>query len=358
MHQIMTDLDIDVEELRQSIRAEYKEVALNPSKGFHFHTGRNLTPLLGYDDDLLTNVPESAIESFAGTGNPFTLGEIKLGERVVDVACGAGIDSFIAANKVGKTGYVIGVDMTSAMVQKARQALARTDLTNLEFCHGYSEDLPVDDEWADVVILNGALNLMPDKNATLQEMARVLKPGGRLQLADILVDRAVSLEGKQQIHLWTGCIAGALMESELEEAVLNAGFVDFEITWRDEVFDGAPQASSAANFGTVGITFRARKPFSFEEWKQAIIAYQETKPADNAPQPVFEADAFYDAGDAGCAMGPIDKIATLLNDLESGQHLEVRATDSTVPVDLLAWLSITGHMLVEEQESHFLIKRK
>jgi arsenite methyltransferase len=195
---------LDVGGLREAIREEYAEVASSPEKGFHFHTGRPLAHMLEYADEWLEGIPESSIESFAGTGNPFSLGEILPGERVVDVGCGAGIDSLIAAKKVGSDGRVIGVDMTSSMLEKARHAAHEVGLKNVEFREGYAESLPADEGWADVVISNGVLNLMPDKDATLTEMSRVLKPGGRLQIGDILVQKAVPESAKRKIDLWTG----------------------------------------------------------------------------------------------------------------------------------------------------------
>ena len=195
---------LDREVLREAIRGEYEVVAEDPNKGFHFHTGRPLARILGYQDAWLEGIPEASIESFAGTGNPFSLGEIGVGERVVDVGCGAGIDSLIAAIMSGETGQVVGVDMTPAMLEKAKGSAAAAKLLNVEFRAGYGESVPVPDAWADVVISNGALNLMPDKVAVLREMARVLKPNGRLQLGDILVAKEVPQGAKEDIDLWTG----------------------------------------------------------------------------------------------------------------------------------------------------------
>lgn len=195
---------LDLESLRAAIQGEYEQVALEPERGFHFHTGRPLARLLGYPEEWLAGLPETSIESFAGTGNPFSLGELKPGERVVDMGSGAGIDSLIAAKMVGPIGQVIGVDMTPAMLNKARRAAAEAGLTNVEFRDGYAEALPVPDGWADVVISNGVLNLMPDKAAALQEMTRVLKPTGRIQIGDILVQKAVPESAKRKIDLWTG----------------------------------------------------------------------------------------------------------------------------------------------------------
>jgi arsenite methyltransferase len=195
---------LDINVLRQAIQEEYDEVASHPQKGFHFHTGRPLAHMLEYQDEWLEGIPESCIESFAGTGNPFSLGELSSGERVVDVGCGAGIDSLIAAKKVGPDGRVLGVDMTPSMLKKARQAAEEAGLRNVQFREGYAEALPVDDGWADIVISNGVLNLMPDKDAALEVMSRVLKPGGRLQIGDILVQKAVPEGAKRKIDLWTG----------------------------------------------------------------------------------------------------------------------------------------------------------
>jgi arsenite methyltransferase len=196
--------DVNLTDLRQAIQAEYKVVAEHPDHGFHFHTGQPLAALLGYSEAWLEGIPETVVVSFAGTGNPFSLGEMKPGDHVVDVGSGAGLDSLIAAKMVGQTGRVVGVDMTPAMLTKARQAGRDAGLDNVEFREGFGEALPVFDDWADVLISNGVLNLMPDKSVALGEMARVLKPGGRLQIADILVEKPVPDGAKRDIDLWTG----------------------------------------------------------------------------------------------------------------------------------------------------------
>ena len=200
----LDELGLDREELRSAIREEYREVAEHPDKGFHFHTGRKLAELLEYTDDLLQGIPDASIESFAGTGNPFSLGDIEAGETVVDVGCGAGIDSLIAARLVGENGRVIGVDMTPQMLEKARRAQRETGLEQVEFVEGTAEALPVENESVDVIISNGVFNLTPDKPLTLNEWNRVLAPGGRIQIADILVDRPVPEGAKRDIDLWTG----------------------------------------------------------------------------------------------------------------------------------------------------------
>lgn len=197
-------VDVDTETLRRAIRDEYREVAEDPLKGFHFHTGRRLTSIVGYKDEWFKGVSELAIESFAGTGNPFAMGELAAGERVVDVGSGGGIDSLIAARMVGPRGEVVGIDMTPAMLEKARAAAAESGIDNVEFREAYMEELPVSDGWADVVISNGVLNLTPDKQKAVGEMFRVLRSGGRLQIGDILVRREVPEGAKKKIDLWTG----------------------------------------------------------------------------------------------------------------------------------------------------------
>lgn len=195
---------LDIQVLRRAIQDEYAMVAAEPEQGFHFHTGRPLARILKYEDEWLTGVPEETIASFAGTGNPFSLGVLRPGERVLDVGCGAGIDSLIAARMVAPDGEVIGIDMTQPMLDRARESAEAGGFRNVRFDHGLAESLPVEDAWADVVISNGVLNLFPDKVAGLQEMARALKSGGRLQIGDILVQKDVGDRARSDVDLWKG----------------------------------------------------------------------------------------------------------------------------------------------------------
>lgn len=195
---------ISADQLRQEIKNEYTNVALDPTKGYHFHTGRRAATLLGYDPALYEGLPEGNIASFAGTGNPFSLGPIHPGETVVDIGSGAGFDSLIAGRLVGPTGRVIGFDMTEEMLKKARAGAAAMGASQVEFREALAESLPLPDAFADVVISNGVLNLMLDKTATLTEWFRILKPGGRLQVGDILVEREVPADALDDISLWTG----------------------------------------------------------------------------------------------------------------------------------------------------------
>jgi SAM-dependent methyltransferase len=195
---------VDREQLRQQIQAKYTDVALEPEQGFHFHTGRPLAAMLGYSDADVDALPASTVESFAGTGNPFSLGALRPGEAVLDIGCGAGFDTLIAARQVGPTGSVIAIDMTEAMLEKTRAGAAALDLRNVEARLGYAETLPVGDAAIDVVISNGVINLTPDKVQAMREVWRVLRPGGRFQIADIIVHKEVPQDAKDDLDLWSG----------------------------------------------------------------------------------------------------------------------------------------------------------
>ena len=195
---------VDREVLRRSIAAKYSEVATNPQLGFHFHTGRPLALMLGYPSELIDRLPPATVASFAGTGNPFLFGELHAGEHVVDVGCGAGLDTLIAAHQVGPAGRVVAVDMTPEMRVKTEQGARELGLSNVEVREGFAEALPVQDHTADVIISNGVVNLCPDKRAVFREMRRVLKPGGRIQIGDILVHKEVPQDAKDDIALWSG----------------------------------------------------------------------------------------------------------------------------------------------------------
>ena len=198
------ELLVDAGALREQVRAKYREVAADPGASFHFHTGRDLADRLGYEAGAVGALPDRAVESFAGVGNPFSLRPLAPGDKVVDVGSGAGFDSFIAAAQVGPGGQVVGVDMTPEMLAKSRQTAAALGLSHVDFRDGFAEVLPVSDGWADVVISNGVINLCADKQAVFAEILRVLRPGGRLQFADIANGRPVPMEALRDIDLWTG----------------------------------------------------------------------------------------------------------------------------------------------------------
>jgi len=195
---------VDACELRFEIQAKYAAVATEPEASYHFHTGRPIAERCRYDMAEVDALPEIAVESFAGVANPFEFRTIQPGERVVDLGSGAGMDCFLAARAAGSTGSVIGIDMTVAMLDKARSTAAAMELDNVDFHEGLIEELPVDDGWADAIISNGVINLAPDKEAVFAEIFRALKPGGVLQFADIANGAPVPEDARRQVDLWTG----------------------------------------------------------------------------------------------------------------------------------------------------------
>jgi arsenite methyltransferase len=195
---------VDTEQLREEVQSKYRGVATAPNATYHFHTGRVAAGRLGYDMSVVDSLPERAVESFAGVGNPFELRALEPGERIVDAGSGAGFDSFVAARQVGPNGYVAGVDMTPEMLDKSTATAGVLALQNVEFRKGLLEEMPVEDGWADVVISNGVINLCPDKRAAFNEIRRLLRPGGYLQFADIANGKPVPPEALRDIDLWTG----------------------------------------------------------------------------------------------------------------------------------------------------------
>ena len=199
-----TELLVDVDTLRTQVRTKYREVALDPHGEHHFHTGRPLASRLGYNPTVVDALPDRAVESFAGVGNPFSLRQIQPGEHVVDVGSGAGFDSFVAATQAGPTGQVIGIDMTAEMLTKSRATATELGFGHVEFRAGLAETMPVETGWADVVISNGVINLCADKHAVFAEIFRVLRPGGVLQFADIANGLPVPIDAIRDVDLWTG----------------------------------------------------------------------------------------------------------------------------------------------------------
>ncbi len=200
---IDADLPVDAEALREEVRKKYREVAVEPGATYHFHTGRPLAARLGYDGAVVDALPDAAVESFAGVANPFSLRSLAAGEKVVDAGSGGGFDSFIAAGQVGPTGRVVGIDMTQEMLDRSCATARAMELDHVEFRDGLLEDMPVEDGWADVVISNGVFNLCADKRRVFSEVMRALRPGGRLQFADIANGKPVPEAAIADIDLWT-----------------------------------------------------------------------------------------------------------------------------------------------------------
>jgi arsenite methyltransferase len=204
MEVAMSDtIPVDSAALREEVKKKYRDVAIKPHDKYHFHTGRPLAARLSYDTTAVDSMPDEAVESFAGVANPFSLRELRSGERVVDLGSGAGFDCFVAAGKVGQKGYVVGIDMTEEMLTKSRTTAKAMGLDHVEFREGILEKLPVEDGWADVVLSNGVINLCADKQQVFGEIQRVLKPGGHLQFADIANGKPVPASAVANIDLWT-----------------------------------------------------------------------------------------------------------------------------------------------------------
>jgi len=263
-------VNFDTEELRAQVRAEYDRVARDPGGEFHFNRGPEYAQVfLGYDAVELAALPGESTSRFAGVGNPLRIGDttpgvapLKPGEVVLDHACGAGMDLLLAARRVGPRGRAIGVDMTPAMRDCATAAADLAGLGSIvDIRDGLLEDLPVESGSVDVVISNGVLNLSPDKPRVLSEVVRVLKPGGRLFLADVVVQRELTLESRQNPELWAACVGGALTEPEFYDLTRLAGLVGGRVVQRFNCFMGTTAEKKVSKQLFVhGINFYARKP--------------------------------------------------------------------------------------------------
>lgn len=246
-----------------AVRRMYTDVATMPEREFHFPTGRRGCSLVGYPVEQLDRLPGTAVESFAGVGYPFTAGVIRAGDTVLDIGSGSGTDALIAAALVGPDGRVIGLDMTVAMREKLRANAAAAGAKNLDVLEGNAEAVPLPDASVDVVTSNGVLNLVPDKPRAIREIARVLRPGGRLQLADIVVETLPSEACRAHPELWAECIVGATTAERYVTEFGGAGLCDVEVLDRRDYFGGSSSAETrkvAVSFGAHSVVIRARKP--------------------------------------------------------------------------------------------------
>jgi len=251
----------DKEYLRDRVKETYNQVALNPEGDFHFHRGIDFAcEYLKYDRKEMEALPIECTARFAGVGNPHRIGPVNKGETVLDHACGAGMDLILAAKKVGDTGKAIGIDMAPGMRENAKIAVQKAGLNNVEIKEGVYEELPVEDESVDVVISNGVINLAPDKEVVFKEVYRVLRPGGRFYLSDVVVQRELTLEARSNEDLWAACIGGALPEQELLEITTSLGFQNGKILERFDCFKNtSAEVKLSEDLYVMGVNYFASK---------------------------------------------------------------------------------------------------
>jgi arsenite methyltransferase len=335
--QTETTLQLNTSDLEQKVKDMYREVALHPHEKYHFEMGRTLAERLGYDPTQLDQIPREAIESFAGVGFFFDFAALKKGAKVLDLGSGSGMDSFLAALKVGKTGTVTGLDMTDEQLQKAESLRERDGFNNVSFHKGYLENLPFDDHSFDVVISNGVINLCPDKLKVFKEIGRVLKQGGRLALADIVSEKSLPENVVCDATLWASCIGGASQEDEYSEAIKNGGLnIVTVVTNENYGFISSSAQSASKKYGVKSVSLLAEKRIA--------------------------ADAHLFVPGLACA-NLTPAIKKEIQTLQPGQILEVVSDDSASREGVPAWCRLTGNKLLteideSEDKSIFYIQKK
>jgi arsenite methyltransferase len=255
----MIRVTVNVDELETKVKDMYRHVAQRPEDRFHFELGAPVALAVGYDADRLSDVPAGAVESFAGVGYFFDLADLGPGETVVDLGSGSGMDAFYAAALVGATGRVYGVDFTPEQLDKARRLAAEAGFHQVEFCEGRIEAIPLADASVDCVISNGVINLCPDKNAVFAEAARVLKPGGRLAIADIVTDQPLSEAIVCNADLWASCIGGAAQQELYLKAIEAAGLTIARHRANAYQFISDQARSASAKYGVKSVSVLAIK---------------------------------------------------------------------------------------------------
>ena len=254
-------IPVDVNDLRTQVRSMYRQVAEAPEGEFHFEMGRTLAERLGYDPNALDRVPADAIASFAGVGHHADLADLRAGETVLDLGSGSGMDSFLAAHAVAPDGRVIGVDMTEAQLRKAERLRAEHGIANASFVAGFAEALPVEDDAVDVVISNGVINLAPDKAGVFREVARVLRPGGRMAISDIVTERQLTDDIVCNSSLWAACIGGAAQRDAYVGMIEDAGMRVETVRENPEYrFLSRSAQGATERFGVKSVSLLARLP--------------------------------------------------------------------------------------------------
>ncbi len=265
------------EQIVAAVREMYTAVADTPWAHFHFPTGENACRLLGYQRGQLHALPEAIVESFAGVGCPFRAGVIRRGDTVLDIGAGTGADTLIASRMIGPEGHAIALDLTPAMTRKLAHTVEQNGISNVSVVQGSAENLPLETDTVDCITSNGALNLIPAKRRAVGEMFRVLRPGGRLQLADVVIKRPVTVDCSDDPRLWVECVVGATVDEELVTLFRDAGFEDVEIVHRNDYFAHSPSAQTrevAAGFSAYSLELTARRgdrmPGRWRQWLRRL----------------------------------------------------------------------------------------
>lgn len=335
-----------------AVRAMYTDVALHPERDYHFPTGRGACTFVGYPEEQLANLPSSAIESFAGVGYPFAANVIRTGDTVLDVGSGSGTDLLLAARQIGSRGEAIGLDMTAAMLEKLQRNVRAAGIGHARLLEGNAEKIPLPNESVDVVTSNGVLNLVPDKHAAFAEIYRVLRPGGRLQIADIALGQPMSTECASDPKLWAECVVGATLEDELTAMLEQAGFMHVEPVGHLDYFSGSSSAATrsiARSFRARSIVLRASKPPSPplpppQRWPPIDSAAVASDTLLSTTTELTPAAMLDGCGQTCGTLEPAMKRS--MRALETGQLLEVRTDDAAARLGVPAWSRLTGHALV------------
>jgi len=251
---------VDTADLEQKVKKMYRDVALNPEGEYHFEMGRGLAEKLGYEKTDLDRIPAAAIESFAGVGYYFDIANLKEGDHVLDLGSGSGMDSFIAALKVGASGRIAGVDMTDEQLEKAERLRKEHPFDNVSFHKSYIENLPFPDKSFDAVISNGVINLVPNKEKVFAEISRVLKPGGRMVIADIVTEKQLPENVVCNSTLWAACIGGASQQDDYRSAIEKAG-IEILLIRNNDAYSFISKSAKGASkeYGVKSVSLCAQK---------------------------------------------------------------------------------------------------
>lgn len=356
------------EAILQAVRGMYTEVAAHPERGFHFPVGRSACELVGYPPSVLADLPEAAVESFAGVGYPFAAGGIAPGDTVLDIGSGSGTDALIAARLVGPRGRVIAMDLTDAMLAKLSEITTAARIGNVSLLKAAADDIPLPDASVDVVTSNGVLNLVLDKPRALAEIHRVLKPGGGLQLADVALGQPIGDACRDDPQMWAECVVGAVLEDDYLEMLRVAGFERPRVLGRLDYFSASASAETreiARSFGALSLVLCADRRPATRPWRPSPWPPPQpgghgapARAADDLPAADRVLEAY------GCGCGEIEQLLRdRIRELASGQILEVRADQPELRIGIPAWSRISGNQLLAvsdgtEGRLHFLLRRK